>query len=210
MKKVLEILKKIKAQGGLEEFGKSKKVKLLNELFDIFSDVEKIEDTIVIKLEEITNNEDDRLVIFAKNYDDVVENAYCIQLETKKTYSSDISEIINFFENLKIEKPVVALLNTTIATCDGMFEIKTISLDEAKKIIAGSELDSAIEHQSTADIMSTLLETDIQMNRQLLVQQVNQQAIVFKLKGRPAEGQILSIDEIEKIGYEFKLMTRIR
>ena len=110
----------------------------------------------------------------------------------------------------KENKMKLALLNTTIATEDGTYEVETITLDVAKRIIADNELDSAIGHLSTAKIMSTLLETDVKMNRQQFSQQKGQLALVFKLKGRPAEGKILTQEEIEEIGYQFKLMTRIK
>lgn len=104
----------------------------------------------------------------------------------------------------------LAVLNTTIATTDGLFEVRTISLEEARGLVAKNELDSAVGHQSTADIMTTLLGVEIPMNRQMFVQEAGQEALVFKLNGRPAEGKILTSEEIEEIGYEFKLMTRIK
>ncbi|EKU97997.1 protein of unknown function (DUF1874) [Leptolyngbya sp. PCC 7375] len=102
----------------------------------------------------------------------------------------------------------LAILNTTIATTDGQYSVQTIDLDIARQLVADNELDSAVGHQSTADVMTTLLGTDIPMNRQMFQQQPGQQALVFKLNGRPPEGQILSVEEIEEIGYSFKLMTR--
>lgn len=104
----------------------------------------------------------------------------------------------------------LALLNTTIATTDGLYAIKSISLEDARILVQGAELDSAIGHQSTAEIMSALLGVDIPMNRQMFAQQSGQVALVFKLKGRPLEGAILNASEIEAIGYEFKTMERIR
>jgi KaiC/GvpD/RAD55 family RecA-like ATPase len=104
----------------------------------------------------------------------------------------------------------LALLNTTIATTDGSYEIKTISLEEAKSLVTNNELDSAIGHESTAQVMSTLLDAVIKMDRQQFEQQKGQYALVFKLKGRPPEGSILTYSEIEEIGYEFKLMKRTK
>ncbi len=106
----------------------------------------------------------------------------------------------------------LALLNTTIATTDGMYKITTIDLETARDIFHRSinDLDSAIGHESTAQLMNILLETDkVQVNRQQFSQQVNQTSLVFKLKGRAPEGVILGVEEIEEIGYEFKLMTRL-
>jgi hypothetical protein len=53
-----------------------------------------------------------------------------------------------------------------------------------------------------------LLDINIDVNRQMFEQQVNQTALVFKLNGRPPEGVVLSRDEIETMGYSFKTLIR--
>jgi len=102
----------------------------------------------------------------------------------------------------------LGLLATTIATTDGVYEVKTISLDEAIALASSHELDSTIRHESTTPIVSTLLGVEVKANCKQFTQQIGQSALVFKLKGRPPEGVILSKEEIEEIGYEWKLMTR--
>ena len=106
----------------------------------------------------------------------------------------------------------LALLNTSILTTAGAYELTDITLDLARKIAADNagNLDSAIGHQSTAEIMTTLLGVDVPVNRQMFSQEVGQQALVFKLNGRPQEGKILTTDEIEEIGYKFQLLTRVK
>lgn len=105
----------------------------------------------------------------------------------------------------------LALLNTSILTTAGTYTLSDITLDEARQIVADNDgnLDSAIGHQSTAEIMTTLLNVDVPVNRQMFSQEVGQQALVFKLNGRPQEGKILTSEEIEKIGYKFQLLTRV-
>lgn len=61
----------------------------------------------------------------------------------------------------------------------------------------------------TAEIMTTLLGVEIPVNRQMFRQQPGQQALVFKLNGRPEEGKILTADEIQEIGYRFQLLVRL-
>ena len=104
----------------------------------------------------------------------------------------------------------IALLNTSILTTTGDYSLKDISLEQAIEIVQKNKnnLDSAIGHESTAQIMSHLLKTAVEVNRQMFVQQVGQEAIVFKLNGRPPEGKILNTEEIEKIGYKFQLLVR--
>ena len=105
----------------------------------------------------------------------------------------------------------LGLLNTSIMTTDGTYSLKTITLEDAKKLIAQNceDILSAIGHQSTAEIMSALLEIEVQNNRIQFKQQVGQDALVFKLRGRPPEGKILTIEEMHEIGFDFQLMTRI-
>lgn len=102
---------------------------------------------------------------------------------------------------------VVTILNTSILTSFGSYDYRKISLEEAK-IICRKKIQSAIGHQSTADILTKLLEKDIPINRIQYTQNMNEIAIVFKLKGRPEEGKILTIQEIEEIGYEFGVLIR--
>ncbi|XGU48360.1 STIV orfB116 family protein [Fusobacterium necrophorum subsp. funduliforme] len=68
---------------------------------------------------------------------------------------------------------------------------------------------SAIGHESTALIMTELLDAQVQVNRIQFAQENNQKAIVFKLNGRAPEGVILSKEEIEAIGYKFQLLEKI-
>lgn len=104
----------------------------------------------------------------------------------------------------------LALLNTSILTTAGNYTLTDITLDQARQLVSSNadNLDSAIGHQSTAEIMTTLLDADIPVNRQMFTQAVGQQALVFKLNGRPEEGKILTTEEIEQIGYKFQLLTR--
>ncbi len=103
----------------------------------------------------------------------------------------------------------LGVLNTSILTHVGEYNLKDISLEEAKKLAETNELDSAVGHASTAEIMTTLLGVEIPVNRQMFVQAAGQKALVFKLNGRPEEGKILSVEDIEQIGYKFQLLERI-
>jgi hypothetical protein len=56
--------------------------------------------------------------------------------------------------------------------------------------------------------MSELLGVGVPVNRQMFAQEVGQQALVFKLNGRPPEGAVLTREELDVIGYSWKLLTR--
>lgn len=106
----------------------------------------------------------------------------------------------------------LALLNTSILTTAGEYHLTDITLDEARNLVKKhrDNLNSAIGHASTADIMTALLSVKIPINRQMFIQEVGQRALVFKLNGRPEEGKILTVEDIEQIGYKFQLLYRIK
>lgn len=103
----------------------------------------------------------------------------------------------------------LGILNTSILTAAGTYKLEDITLEDAKNLVAENEIDSAVGHVATAEIMTTLLGVEIPVNRQLFTQQPGQSALVFKLNGRPEEGKILTVEEIEQIGYKFQLLKRI-
>lgn len=105
----------------------------------------------------------------------------------------------------------LAILNTSIMTSEGVFSLRDISLEEARKLAIDNRdnLLSAVGHQSTADILTTLLGVEIKMNRINFIQEQHQEALVFKLLGRPEEGRILTLSEIEGIGYKFQTLIKI-
>ena len=102
----------------------------------------------------------------------------------------------------------LAILNTSILTTVGTYELKDITLEQAQDLVHNNDILSAVGHQSTADILTTLLGITVPMNRIQFAQEVGQKALVFKLNGRPEEGKILTQQEIEQIGYKFQLLIR--
>ncbi|WP_051503377.1 STIV orfB116 family protein [Salinivibrio costicola] len=106
----------------------------------------------------------------------------------------------------------LALLNTSIITASGSYELKPITLDEARDVFNkhkdNAGIDSAIGHESTATLFGTLMGSEVKAHRQQFAQQTGQHALVLKLMQRAPEGKILSIDEIEEIGYEFQLLSK--
>jgi len=124
---------------------------------------------------------------------------------------------------------VITLLNTSIITSYGTFKFEPIDLERAKSFVQPTEcncydsrtclycagsgtvqpsFDSAIGHESTAEILTELLGVKVPVNRQNYIQTPGATALVFKLKQRAPEGVILGKEEIERIGYEFGLLTR--
>lgn len=101
----------------------------------------------------------------------------------------------------------ITILNTSILTNFGKYTYNPLTLEESKILIGGG-FESAVGHESTCEILSSLLGEEIKMNRIQYSQQVGETALVFKLKGRPQEGRVLTVQEIEAIGYEFGSLIR--
>jgi hypothetical protein len=102
---------------------------------------------------------------------------------------------------------MITILNTSIITAHGSYDYKSCSLEQAKELIAHG-YQSAIGHESTAAVISTLLGVEVGMNRIQYQQQPGDTALIFKLKGRAPEGAILTVEEIDEIGYEWGILTR--
>lgn len=217
--KVLNFLKTAKElcekEGGFEELPRRKK----QEIFDLF-------------LQTAGDNVDlDVDTEFAYAYADIQKMR--ISFSANSEYA-DIGDIRGSLENMwitvdgydatfdaaikygednfpgEVVKPLpLAILNTSILTAPGTYKLTDIDVDTARMLVRTREIDSAVGHQSAAEIMTTLLNKEIPVNRQMFSQQPGQQALVFKLNGRPQEGKILTADEIEQIGYKFQLLERI-
>jgi len=114
------------------------------------------------------------------------------------------------FENMKR----LILFNASVLTSYGTFRFELLSFDEAREIVhkykkENKEIVSAVGHQATAEVMSEILEFTVEKKRLNFSQNIDEAALIFKLKTRAEEGEILSRAEIEEIGYEFGLLTKI-
>ena len=103
----------------------------------------------------------------------------------------------------------VWLLNSPIITAEGLFRSRTLTLPEARALVDAQGFSSAIGHAPTAELISRLLNIECPMCRRACVQLPGQQALVFRLARRLGEGLVLvNVEEIERVGYSFMLITR--
>jgi hypothetical protein len=80
--------------------------------------------------------------------------------------------------------------------------VKEAGLQDVKKMIHDGFV-SAIGHQATAEILSTLLEVPIEFNRIQIKLNKGDSLIVFQILQRLEEGKILSIEEIMALPHKF-------
>lgn len=100
----------------------------------------------------------------------------------------------------------LGLLNTSIITTTGTYKMVDLTLAQANK----DNLLSAIGHNATADVLTKLLGVDVPANRIVFSQDIGQQAIVLKMRGRlPDDVKDLTIDDMHQIGFDLFLLTRL-
>lgn len=116
------------------------------------------------------------------------------------------TKFVRVFETKLKSEIEVPILNTTILTQDGEFQLKTITIEEAKAFISDKQIKSYVGHDSTAKALSLLLDREVTLSRELYTQQKGETALCFKLRGRIETGQDLDWETIEKMGYDLKLL----
>lgn len=82
-----------------------------------------------------------------------------------------------------------------------------ISVWGAKHLLSENEFVNCIGHESTAEVINTLLSLNIKAERKTIKMKSRDRAIVMTLKTRPPEGKVLSKEELEQIGYSFALVS---
>lgn len=104
---------------------------------------------------------------------------------------------------------MIALLNTSIlpAGQDRVSVATGIGRDLARGLVAAIGTQSHIGHSATADVATALLGVPVHMDRAPWVPESAPVALVVQLRGRPPEGAILSIEEMERIGYDLRIMV---
>jgi len=85
-------------------------------------------------------------------------------------------------------------LNPEVPTPVRLF-VRPIDLQRVKSLLELG-FESAVGHQSTAEILSTLLGIEVPMNRTAIKLQSGDIMIVFQLGVRLNEGQVLSKEEV--------------
>ena len=114
-----------------------------------------------------------------------------------------------------MELKKLVFLNASVITSYGDFRFKRLSLEQAKNLVKGfardetKSIESAIGHLATAEILTELLEFEVKNNRIEFIQTAEEAALIFRLKRRAPEGTVLNRAEIEEIGYEFGLLTKV-
>ena len=89
-----------------------------------------------------------------------------------------------------------------------LYLLPRLLLENAKALLAATPFTSAIGHQATADLLSTLLEQPIACQRIQIAMQPGDSALVFELLERPAAGQQLTLAQLNTLPFQLGLLHR--
>ncbi len=104
----------------------------------------------------------------------------------------------------------IVIFNGPICTTNGLYRLSDLSAAEAKKLLKADGFISAVGHEASAQVLSELLGVEISMNRIQYSQSAGQKAIVLNLNYRAPEGRVLSREEMLEVGFELKLLERLK
>lgn len=97
---------------------------------------------------------------------------------------------------------------SSFLTEDALAVIRHICLDEAKEFASSASACSIVGHESTAQIYSQVLDVSIPQKRETITAKIGDQFLVGVFRGqRPAEGQILTEQELTNMELEWQLIT---
>jgi hypothetical protein len=82
-------------------------------------------------------------------------------------------------------------------------KVRPLTLEEAKEALSSS-FTSAVGHESTAAVLTTLLGLPVEARRAAITLSPGDRVVVFQLAVRLAEGQILTAQEVQALHQEGK------
>lgn len=86
----------------------------------------------------------------------------------------------------------------------GRVEVRRIDLEEVKDLLSG-DFTSAVGHQGTAEVLTTLLGIEIPYNRVSIQLKDGDEVVVFQLLVRLEEGRVLNYSELRALYEEGKI-----
>lgn len=101
------------------------------------------------------------------------------------------------------------LMNSPVLAAFGEYRYREMSIEDARTFVAERGWTSAIGHDGTARAMEALLGLPVPHERREVTLDVDDAALIFSVRGRLAEGQILTADEVLQREPQFGLLERV-
>jgi len=102
----------------------------------------------------------------------------------------------------------VYVLNSPVLTNWGTYKFMPIDVENAKQRLKAGYV-SAIGHEGTAKLLSTILGMEVPVNRIQIQIQPGDDAIVFQVLQRLPEGAVLTEEQLKKVPYRLGLLERV-
>ena len=99
------------------------------------------------------------------------------------------------------------IMNSPILTAPGKYVYERIDIERARQLLK-EPFESAIGHEATAQFMSRLLGVEIPVNRVSIAKRPGDVAVIFRVKQRLEEGEVLTEEELRNTPYEIGLLKR--
>jgi len=103
------------------------------------------------------------------------------------------------------------ILSSLVMPCSAEFFVlvcRKINLEKARDWIKRGDFISAVGHESTAKLLSELLEVEIQPNRIFVDMELWDEALAIQFLERIEEGKVLSKEELEELYKQGKIVFR--
>jgi Domain of unknown function (DUF1874). len=88
-------------------------------------------------------------------------------------------------------------------------KIREVPVEEVKEILLSRQFVSAVGHESTAQLLSQILNISIPVNRVVITLKPSDILIVFQLLTRLPEGKILTLEELKQLKYKFYIVELV-
>lgn len=107
---------------------------------------------------------------------------------------------------------MIYLMNDSVipSGCNGIWSVTTQHISNVKAFLGRNDTVSAVGHESTAALMSRMLNRTVEVNRISVKPEPGDILVCFKLKNRAPEGVILTEEQLEELGHEWTIMTYYR
>ena len=104
---------------------------------------------------------------------------------------------------------MIYIINSPVITSFGSFDYKPTDVLEIRQLLSYQPFTSAVGHEETATLLTRLLGVTVSFNRITVKQEAGDIFVVIKPKTRLEINKVYSDIDIENIGYELGLLTRL-